>query len=268
MDNQMTVVVGTLLVLFFGIALIVYALEFRKRQNQHIRERAAIKINFEQALLKSQLEIQEQTFKSISLELHDDIGQVLSLSKLNLNSINYAKEGNCKEQVADSIVLITNAIQSIRDLAKSLNTDFISKLGLMDAIQVELNRLERTGTSNTSLTITGEQQNLDPQVELILFRILQEAIHNIIKHARASTITIKANFANDHLSLNVIDNGKGFDVSSKDGEGSGLSNMASRSNLLQAAFKIKSSAGVGTEISIDLPLHANISINPILLSRS
>lgn len=140
--------------------------------------------------MESKLEIQEQTLKTISQEVHDNIGQVLSLAKLNINTMAEATPEALTEKINDSRLLITKAIQDLRDLSKSLNTDYISEMGLLKAIEYEVDLIQKTVLLNIKLIIKGETYRLDPHTELIVFRIVQEALHNVLKHAQATLVKV------------------------------------------------------------------------------
>jgi len=254
---------GTLLVGFLVAVLIIFVWEFKKRQN---KQRELLNAQFQQELLRTQLEIQEQTFKNISQEIHDNIGQVLSLAKLNLNTIAdsvYPKEVSHK--IIKSKELITKAIQDLRDLSKSLNTDFVTEAGLVKSIEAELDILRKSGDQQVTMSKDGECYSLPPQKELILFRIFQEVLNNIIKHSQASDINVLISFQPAHFSLQITDNGYGFDKNQlyKNAEqGLGIKNMENRSKIIGANFAINSEPGKGTTVSIDLPLTE--PIHPVL----
>lgn len=222
-------------------------------------EKEEMKNAFQQTLLQTQLEIQEQTLKNISQEIHDNVGQVLTLAKLNLATTSVAEEA-ANEKIKTSQQLIGKAIQDLRDLSRSLNTDYVEEMGLVRSIEYELELLHKTGSIDTELNINGRIVKFDKQKELILFRIVQEAIHNIIKHADAKKITAVIHFTNDAMQIVIKDNGKGFDLSPLNDAGNqsfglGLRNMNSRATLIGALFSVNSSIGNGTEVVLQLPIN-------------
>lgn len=244
--------------LLLGIFILLLAILYSKRQQKNKREKIKMQSQFQQELLRTQLEIQEQTLKTISQEIHDNIGQVLSLAKLNLNTIDITEQDELKEKIKDSKLLVSKAIQDLRDLSKSMNTDNIEAIGLIRAIEYEMEMIRKAGFSG-ELNIEGKTVRLDPQKELILFRIVQEVLNNIIKHAEADGIIVTVVYEEKEIKLNVKDNGKGFDLaplneSSDSGYGLGIRNMHNRAKLIGADFKINSSSGNGTEICLTVPL--------------
>jgi len=212
-----------------------------------------MQFRFQEQLLHSQLEIQEQTLKNISQEIHDNIGQTLSLVKLNLNTIDLHKGEGSEEKILYSKELVSKAIVDLRNISRSLNTDAILSGGLIKAIETELNIINNAGSLKGDLIITGHKSRLDPRNELILFRIVQEAINNIIKHSGASLITVRIIFTEGQLAIKISDNGSGFDSNLAASDGSGLRNMRNRAELIGGSFEIYSGPG-GTTISVNLPI--------------
>jgi two-component system, NarL family, sensor kinase len=255
MSNEIIVILGTLIVMSLGVVLITFILEFNRRQARYYKEKELMNAQFQQALLNSQLEIQEETFKKISEEIHDNIGQVLTLVKLNLNSFDCGEQARLEENVATSSGLLSKAIQDLRDLSKSLNPDTIASLGILDAISQQMELLEKSGAIHAELIVENPVHHINPQVELILFRIVQESLNNIIKHAKATTILVNANCTNDLLTLQIKDDGVGFNTSSKS-SGNGLQNMENRCKIIGAKFSMSSALNSGTSIIIELPINA------------
>jgi signal transduction histidine kinase len=134
-----------------------------------------------------------------------------------------------------------------------LNTDTIATIGLLKSIELELQLVEKTTGITTVIQTTGHYKKLEPQKELILFRIVQESLHNSIKHASPKALYVHANFEDNVLRLSIVDDGKGFHYSGGHENGSGLRNMQSRSELIGAEWQLESSPGHGTKIHLTIP---------------
>src|SRR6476620_11770046 len=116
--------------------------------------------HYRQELLRAQLEIQEQTLKNISQEVHDNIGQVLSLARLNINAITFEEpQPLLQDKVKNISGLMSKAIQDLRDLSKSLHSDTITEKGLLGAIEYEFDMMKKAGAYNTSMIVEGEPYN-------------------------------------------------------------------------------------------------------------
>ncbi|MDE3247044.1 MAG: sensor histidine kinase [Bacteroidota bacterium] len=235
----------------------------QKRQTQHLREKEGLKLAFEKEILSAQLEIQEQTLKNISQEIHDNIGQVLSLAKLNVNTMDCDQPENLKGKIADSKHLISKAIQDLRDLSRSLNSDYVIDMGLLRSVEYELEMIRKAGAIETKLQVEGKPYRLEQQQELILFRIVQEILHNIIKHAKATEIVVQFGFDADVFKLSVADNGVGFDASKLEsadysGFGLGIRNMYNRAKMINTKFQLRSTSGEGVCIDLELPVSLKV----------
>lgn len=236
-----------------AIFIIYFIILNRKTQKASFTEKKLLQTQFEQSILQTRIEIQEQTLKNISQEIHDNIGQVLSLAKLNLNTFSEPDTAN-RDKIESTKQLVSKAINDLRSLSRSMHGDMIAALGLQESIANELGILENTGQFQTSLKTEGQPYRLDPQKEMVLFRIVQEALHNAVKHSKASHITVQISYSNDAYALSVSDNGEGFDATLLNDapKGIGLNSMKSRAALAGAEFSIRSSPGSGTVVLIDL----------------
>lgn len=246
-----TVFVVILLALFSAfIFTIIY--RFRQKQFTYFKELEALKVAHKNDMLQAQLEMQENTFQKISREIHDNIGQKLSLAKLYLNSIAYLKTKTPKNQVSDSLRILTEVINELSDITRSMNPGIILNNGLLNGIEFLIVQLQKPGIYIIDSTISGMPVSLDIDKELMLFRIIQESLHNIMKHAEATKIGIYLDYRAAQLVLAIKDNGRGFEKGVKNA-GSGLMNIQKRALLLGGDFVINSGKG-GTELFITVPI--------------
>ena len=214
---------------------------------------------YQKEILKAQLEMKEKTLKTISQEIHDGIGQILSLAKLNLNTIKLEESDPAKSKISDAKDLITRAIQDLRHLSKTLNSDFLSQQQLAESIRFELEQIQRTGHYTATFEVKGDERPLDPQKELIIFRIAQENFNNIIKHANAKNISVVLDYQPNQLNMKIADDGSGFQVSSVNTKGikekgTGIGNMYHRAKLIGAEFSIGSQLSKGTISQLSLTI--------------
>jgi signal transduction histidine kinase len=242
--------------------LVSFLIFNQKKHFEYKTESENMKRNYDQALLQSQLEIQEQTLKTISQEIHDNVGQVLTLAKLNLSTTTIVDD-ETSGKIKDTQRLIAKAIQDLRDLSRSLNTDYVEEMGLVRSIEYELEMLGKTDTIQPSFQMEGPVVRLEKQKELILFRIVQEAIQNTVKHSEAQHIKAQIQFNPNSLDVRISDDGKGFKYGDQIAEsnpslGLGLRNMHNRAHLIGAQCQITSESNLGTLVHIRFPLN-NIS---------
>lgn len=227
---------------------------YLKNKKRLLNDKELMKSQFQQEMLKAQLEIQEETLKQISQEVHDNIGQTLSLAKLTLNTLGMLNQQSALDKIDSTKQLITKAIQDLRSLSKTLNKDAVLSLGLVRAVEAQLEFIERIGSFETHFEQQGLTNTLPPQAELICFRIVQEAVNNIIKHAEATKIEIVLHFKDYLLEMMIKDNGKGFNQQSEETSGTGLRNMKSRAVLIGGTLEVETN-DKGTSIFVTVPTH-------------
>jgi two-component system, NarL family, sensor kinase len=242
-----TSTVGILLLAGF-IITIVYL--YQKKQIAFQRNIEEIKANHEKIVLKTQLEIQEKTFQNVSREIHDNIGLSLTLAKLHLNTL-CNSEYNTKVQA--TIKCLTNAIKDLSDLSKSLNSDFIRQNGFLKALEMEIETIQQLGIYHVKYDLKGEPFYLEAHKEIVLFRIVQEVLNNILKHSKGDTIAVSLNFNSRLLDLKIEDNGVGFNANNVYGKKAGLRNIKERAEMLHGSCHIETSRSNGTMIQILIP---------------
>ncbi|HEY4327057.1 MAG TPA: ATP-binding protein [Mucilaginibacter sp.] len=212
-----------------------------------------MKLTFEAEIAKAQYEVQEQTMQTIGADLHDNIGQLLSLTSLTLNSIELDNLAKANEKINASIDLTLRSIKEMRLLGKLLQGDQLIALGLSEAIRHEVSWLERSGKFEIIYNPTEEMPAANnPDKDLIVFRILQEVLNNIMKHASATEICIKLEYIDQQLKLEIVDNGIGFDAENLPVEqrGMGLHNIQKRAAIIGGEANIISNPGEGTRVTI------------------
>jgi len=245
------IIIGTailfLLLTFFYLLFIQYS----RRKVQHFKEVKELQTVYEQTLLQTQIEIQEQTFNYISEEIHDNIGQVLSLARLKLNTLG---PDPSEEKINDVDEWLRKAIHDLRHLSHSLNTTLIKEKRIEAAIAGELEQFQKTGRYNTHFDCTVNTKQLDDNRSIILFRMIQEALNNIIKHAKATEIDIAVTETGETITFTITDNGIGFNTEEvlRKNNGAGLKNLFSRAKTITAYIDLQSTEGKGTTLSIHI----------------
>ena len=258
-DVTLMIAVGTALLLALGAVVTILLFLYKRKYLAYRHDLFIMQEAYQQELLRSQLEIQEQTMQTVGREIHDNVGQMLSLVKLNLNTLPPNDDPKTVEKLGHTREYLNRAIADLRGLSKSLNTENRLDAGLAAAIRQELDAIRKTGIMDVTFTQTGEEQRLDSRQELLLFRITQESLNNALKHAHANNIAVSLDYSPDRLSLTVVDDGVGFDserVITPVGEerGSGLTNIQNRARLIGAEVSIRSTAGQGTTTVLSLPI--------------
>jgi two-component system, NarL family, sensor kinase len=152
--------------------------------------------------------------------------------------------------------MISEAINDLTDISRSMSSEIILSNGLFKALEFEAAQLQKSGAYNITLSATGHTIFMAANTELVLFRIVQEVLNNIIKHAQATSIAIHLHYNTVLLTLAITDNGRGFNVTGTQ-PGTGLQNIKKRAALLKGSATITSTANTGTQIKIEIPINEN-----------
>jgi signal transduction histidine kinase len=234
---------------------------YQKRQIQNKNQQEQLQAAFNQELLKTQIEVQEQTLNYISSEIHDNITQVLSFVKLNLGLTDKLNEKDKAGKIKESRELIAQTIYDLRGLSKSLSFEHISAKGLANTIEIEAERINKSGIISVDYSVDGDVYRLGEQHELLLFRIFQESVNNALKHANAKRLNVSLQYSDQMFNLTVADDGDGFSIEVLgDKRGLGLKNIETRAALIGGVVVIDSAPGKGCSITVSLkPLN---NLNP------
>ncbi|MBI2861010.1 MAG: HAMP domain-containing protein [Chloroflexi bacterium] len=215
-------------------------------------------------LLRKVLTAQEEERKRIARELHDETTQALAALVMRLEAASASNdEARTREMMAGIKGLAVKTIENVHKVIFDLRPSALDDLGLLSALRwYAETRMGKLGIK-TSIEVTGEERKLSPEVEAALFRVVQEAITNIVKHAEAQSVVLSVEFGDDLLRIEVEDDGQGFDTGAvnlqpDEAKGLGLLGMRERVTLLGGQFDIESQPGNGTHITVEMPLHREV----------
>jgi two-component system NarL family sensor kinase len=255
-DIIIFLVIASSLLITMAAFIITFLYHYRKRQQHFEKSLEQLKLDHEKTLLSSQLEMQEQTFKHISREIHDNISLSLTLSKLNLHTIDLNDLAASALKLESSILLIGQSIAELSDISKSLNAEIIIQQGLLKAVEQEIGRIRQAELFDVTFRLIGNPVFMEAQKELIIFRIVQEAFNNIIKHAKAHKTGLSLNYSGSTLFIVINDDGTGFDKERVDyNQKAGINNMETRAKTLNGSMNVLSVPGQGTILSFAIPFH-------------
>jgi signal transduction histidine kinase len=206
---------------------------------------------FQNQLLRSRIEVQEQTYQQIGKELHDNVGQLLSTSRM-LIGLTERELPTPPDTLVTANATLAQAIAELRSLARALDKDWLEQFSFSQNIQTMISRIN----AGQQLVVTYSATTAPPfssSQQIILFRMVQEAVQNAIKHANASTIGIHAEQQQEIYTITVTDNGKGFAVAATP-KSMGLSNMKQRAQLMGGTLTLQAAHRGGTTVIIRLPV--------------
>lgn len=252
-DIYLTIFSVTLVLLLLVGTVISLLFIYQNKQIRNRQELSRVREHYEREILKTTLEIKEQTLKTISQEIHDNVGQILSLANLSLSSLELKNDDQQKDKVESIMQLISKSIGDLRNLSKMLDPDGIARQSLSDCLRYEVALLKKTGAFVTDFQQTGNEIPIESSKKLLIYRIVQESVNNVIKHSKASHLDFAVHFG-ESIVISILDNGKGFDPNDSY-TGAGLRNMRSRTELMNGKIFIESNRGTGTKMILEVPVN-------------
>lgn len=248
---------GTLLLALFAFFLIAFLLVQKQKQNKFRLEKQRLEFEAATELLRTRLEVQESTINQVAMELHDHIVQFLSLVKIKIHAVSLCRDQAQRADLSEeTVTLLEKVISEIRTMSHSLNTDYIKQTGLVRAVDMELENIIAAKGLKGGFSMSGEYAPFDAEVELVIFRIVQEALQNVLKHAKAHIVEVFIDNTPDFFSLKIKDDGIGFDATNeKMKSGVGFINMRQRAGFIKGTINVQSSPGEGTTLSLLINNH-------------
>jgi signal transduction histidine kinase len=240
-----TVFVAIGLVLAIGITAYLAKLE-------RVSERAEHELR---SLSNQLVRAQEDERKTISRELHDEVGQILTGLRMELGSLTSSKaDGSFPRRLESVKRLAEDALRAVRNLSLLLRPSMLDDLGLEPALRWQVKEFSKRSGMQVSLDIQGVTESLPEPVRMCLYRSIQEALTNCMKHSQAGRVTVAVNQSQDLVKASVQDNGVGFNTHQVRSAGLGLVGMEERIRALNGTLSVSSSPAKGTVVSLALPL--------------
>lgn len=236
----------------FVVAVMIYIRKYKQRKVEYLSEIQIKNEIHQKELLATQLEIQQATMQQIGRELHDNIGQKLTLVSLYTQQMLYEnKVPEVSDRIDQVSQIINQSLQDLRSLSKTLTDDNISQKEIITLIQEEVDNTNAFKKCEVFFEHNFEQLELEFVHKNVLLRIIQEFIQNSIKHSQCKNIFIELNTSKENLwELSIKDDGVGFDSSKKLSNGIGLTNMKNRAKIIGADFSFESKINGGTQLNI------------------
>lgn len=248
------ITIGSLIFLIAPAFLLLYVNSYNDRKKRDAEERLRMQKTFEAEMLRASIEVREQTMQTIGADLHDNVGQLLGLTALTLRSVDINNTEKASEKISTVDGLISKSIAELRQLGKVIEGDQLVSNGIVAAIEYEVAWLKNSGAFAVHFFNETGLSERNGDKDLILFRLLQEVLNNIVRHAKASVITIMLRSAGHQLELLVRDNGIGFNgETAGTGLGMGLQNMKKRAGVIGGELSVAAEPGHGTEVNITIP---------------
>lgn len=223
-----------------GLGVVVFFVVYQRRLLRQQEQNQKMKEEYQQNLLRSSVESQEKERLRIAESLHDEIGALLTTTKLHLGQIKPTLDENTlKERVGTSVEIISETLQSVRQISHDLKPPVLETLGLVAAVRSLISKANVS--DETEITCEGPDELVIPSEESLgLFRIIQELLQNALKHAQASQIHFAIRQTGSSVYIDYTDDGVGMKASQLTGEaGLGLRNIESRLNLMEGSIEVQ-----------------------------
>lgn len=244
------------IVLLLLLSAILAMMIFRKKQLQQQAKLDAEIASQKEIRSKAIIEAEEKERRRIAQDLHDGVGQILSAAKLNLSGIESQigiKDEKQKEAFKTALSLIDDSVKEVRIVSHNMMPNTLIKLGLASAIKEFITKIQGTPNLKVNLEIVGLTERIEQEKETVLYRVIQEVVSNIIKHAKATEIGLQLIRHEKEISIIIEDNGLGFDTSKiNEFEGIGLKNIISRVEFINGTVNFDSTINKGTTVIIEL----------------
>lgn len=251
-EIQLLVISLGIVFLTLLVILLVIFFYFLKKKNTYLVEKMEADRYFQSELIKTRIEIKDQTLSEISKELHDNIGQIVSVGIMQLNMYLNSEKPIQQSELSDLKGILAKSLDEIRILSRIINKDNLLQSNFIEAIKQDLERIKKLKKIQYKYTLSGEIPEINEEHDLFIYRIFQEALHNSLKHSHSEKFDVHIATTDGIFVLKIKDFGIGYDAL-KTNSGQGLSNMKLRAKLIGANL-IMNSDPSGTTVTLEYPL--------------
>lgn len=249
-------IIGAILLISIFAGIAIYA-SYRRYQTIQSAKLQQVIAHEQKLAAKSIINAEENERQRIAQDLHDGVGQMMSAIKLNLSSLQSEfhflnEESNHK--LENIFSLVDDSCREVRNVSHNMMPNALLKVGLVSAVRELLGKID-TRNLETNVYAEGFAAHLEKDIEIVLYRIIQECVNNVVKHAKASRLDISLIHETHNITITIEDNGQGFDLNNKEKfEGIGIRGINSRVNYLKGEIEFDSKPGKGTVISMFIPI--------------
>lgn len=248
------IIFNLIFIAFIG-AIVVFIREYRKKKKAHLKQISNIDETHKKELLETQVEIQTQTMQYIGQEIHDNIGQKLTLASIYTQLLIFENKAPQVNETIEGINdIINQSLQELRQLSKSLTDDSIKDNTISDLIENECKKIKDLKKCDVKFLSTIETELQSYQLKSILFRITQEFLQNSMKHAACENILVSLDTTSRAIKFTLEDDGIGFNSETIKPDGIGLKNIKKRTELVGGKMKLESRENKGTKLIIEIPI--------------
>lgn len=254
-EYTLIILVFNVFLLAFIVAIVAFVIQYKNKKKENLANLQKQQILHKQELLSTQIEMQTQTMQHIGREIHDNVGQKLTLASLYTQQLAFEnKAPNINDKIEGIGEIINQSLSELRYLSKSLTNNHIENSDIIALLKQEFDKIDELKKYELDLNIAVKDLNLPYETKTVVLRITQEFLQNSIKHAACKKISASLVKLDQKLQIILSDNGKGFDVESSLGKGFGLTNMKNRVELIGGNYAMQSDALNGTRLTLEILL--------------
>lgn len=249
------IIVFNVFLLAFIAATVAFVVQYKNKKKENLANLQKQQILHQQELLATQIEMQTQTMQHIGREIHDNVGQKLTLASLYAQQLAFEnKAPNINDKIENISEIINQSLTELRYLSKSLTDNHIDDNDIDELLKQEFAKIAELKKYQVDLNLGIKDLSLPYETKTVILRITQEFLQNSIKHANCSKITGTVMRLDQKLQIVLQDDGKGFEVEGHIGKGLGLMNMKKRIELIGGSYVMQSEVGEGTKLTIEILL--------------
>jgi signal transduction histidine kinase len=258
MQNQVNIVFLILASVFFALLMVAFVTIFlyvtQKRSFKYNENISVIRKEYETAVLNSQIEVQANTLQQLSDEIHDNIGQKLSFTKMSLNGLTQNIPPDKLPLLEETNLVLSEIISELRHISKSISPRHIEDFGLAEAISYQVEWVNKAEEITAELNMSGDKKSFNPRVELVVFRMVQELMNNAVKHSECKSILVSMLYENEKITIRIKDDGKGFDMNTIEQNanfrnGTGLHSIENKAKTINCSIAFSSNKN-GTMVTL------------------
>lgn len=242
-----------------GLSILLFILSYLFYNRRKLQQEAKLQTEVakqQELATQAVLDAEERERTRIAADLHDGVGQTIMALKMNLAGINdyiEFKNPKAKNVFEKALDLATESAKEVRSISHQMMPNALIKSGLASAIREFISKVEAPNLK-INLNVSNLNESIEPNIEKVLYRVIQESVNNVIKHAQANQLNIQLSKNKNSIEATIEDNGVGFDSKGTDYEGIGLKNIRDRVAFLKGNVDISSQKGKGTLLAIQIPI--------------
>ncbi|MCY1500847.1 Sensor histidine kinase LiaS [compost metagenome] len=254
-EYLLIIIVFNFFLLAFIAAAITFVIQYKNKKKENQAMLVQQQILHQKELLSAEMEVQVQTMQHIGREIHDNVGQKLTLASLYTQQLAFEnKVPEINNKIEDISEIINQSLTELRKLSRTLTDNNIEKDNIIELLKQEFARVERLKKYEIRIKSNIEELTLSYQVKNVLVRVVQEFLQNSMKYANAGILTADIYCTTQALRIELTDDGQGFDPEQVMDKGSGLKNMKKRMALIGGDCILQSQAGAGTRLTLEIAL--------------